>query len=133
MIRPDVIDNTPEATGSGLLVAKSLAAAVTGADPVASVCRGTVVAVGQPRHPFHAEASTLAAKLERYVPDDDHLCQDAAILLRDLTRRTPVVSPGDDVLFAYDAGQNISLDDTTYILMREADLLAIVTPESEPA
>jgi co-chaperonin GroES (HSP10) len=57
------------------------------------------------------------------------LSEDAAHLLRDLVRRQPCVSVGDDVLFSHDAGQETVIDNETYIILREAELLAVVEPE----
>ena len=136
LIRPDVSANAPEALDSGLLVAPSLASAVTGEDPTVSLCRGEVMAVGHPRHPLHREAVTLAVRLERYATNghsDTHAetLRDGAALLRDLVRHAPSVSPGDDVLFSHDAGQQITLDDELYVLLRDEELLALIEPSKD--
>lgn len=128
LVKPDVNSNAPEQLASGLVLAKSLAAAVTGEDPTDSVHRGTVVAVGNPRHPLYLEAESLADKLfarSRGLGLD----VDASALLRDLVRRQPAVAVGDDVLFSHDAGQETTIDGETYIIMREDELLAVVEPE----
>ena len=137
LVKPDVEDRAPEQVGS-VYVAQSLAAAVTGTDAVTSVCRGTVVAVGTPRHPLHDVAEDMARRLATLAHDirsktlrDVYL--DAGELLMDLTRRQPSCAVGDDVLFNFDAGQRIDLADSSYIILHEADLLAIVTPELEVA
>lgn len=137
LVRPDVVSHAPEQKGA-VFVAKSLAAAVTGEDAETSVSRGTVVAVGRPRHPLHDEAVALADVLERRVAARVSILEhdydaDSAAMLRDLVRRQPCCAIGDDVLFAYDAGQRIDLEDDTFIILHEADLLAIVEPELEPA
>lgn len=130
LVRPDVNDNAPETLPSGVVIATSLAAAVTGEDPTASVHRGTVVGVGAPRHPLHHEASTLADKLEAYKACagayGDDLVSDAAKLLHDLVRRQPCVSVGDDVLFSHDAGQETTIDGDRLIILHEHELLATV-------
>ena len=41
----------------------------------------------------------------------------------------PSVKVGDTVLFGYDAGQEIRMDETRYLLIRDADLIAVWTPE----
>jgi co-chaperonin GroES (HSP10) len=133
LVRPDVSANAPETLASGVVVAKSLAAAVTGEDASTSVHRGTVVAVGNPRHPLSHEADTLAAKVHaviRSTLDDDGVIEDAAHLLRDLVRRHPCVAVGDDVLFSPDAGQEMIIDGDVLIILHESDLLAVVEPES---
>lgn len=133
LVRPDVNSNAPVQTESGVFVAKSLAAAVTGEDPTKSVHRGTVVSVGNPKHPLHLEASTLAEKLEAYHSCrgqfGDDLTADAAHMLRDLIRRQPCVRPGDDVLFSHDAGQETIIDDELLVILHEHELLAVVEPE----
>lgn len=128
LVKPDVNANAPVQLESGLLVAKSMAAAVTGEDPTSSVHRGTVVAVGNPRHPLHHEAESLAARLEG-INDPDALTPDAAAMLRDLVRRRPCVNVGDDVLFSHDAGQETTIDGESWIILHESDLLAVVEPE----
>ena len=135
LIRPDVIANAPEQRESGIVLAKSLAAAVTGEDATTSLCRGTVIAVGTPRHPLRTEADDLADRitLRCGATDDDDCILDAAHLLRDLVRKQPIVTIGDDVLFSHDAGQEITLDGETYLLMREDELLAVIEPEKEVA
>lgn len=129
LVKPDVLRNAPEQTASGVYVARSLAAAVTGEDPTSSLHRGTVMAVGRPAHPLQYEARVLADKLQRHMPVGDDLALDAAHTLRDLVRRDPCVQVGDDVLFSHDAGQEIRLEDETWLILREAELLAVVAPE----
>ena len=53
-------------------------------------------------------------------------------LLLDLVRREPLVAVGDTVLFSWQAGHEIRLedDDERYLLMREEDVLAVVNLES---
>ena len=89
---------------------------------------GDVVAVGHMTHPLQDVASSLAHKLFCYHlgEDDDHLLHDAATLLEDLTRRAPLVKAGDRVLFSVMSGQELTVDDQRYLLMREADLLAVL-------
>jgi co-chaperonin GroES (HSP10) len=135
LVKPDVLDNAPEQHG-GLYLAKSLAAAVTGEDTSTSLCRGTVVAVGNPKHPLAQEAQILALKLQKvYAVDvtEEGAIADAAHMLMDLVRRAPCCAVGDDVLFSHDAGQEITLDRDTYVLMKESELLAVIEPEKEAA
>ena len=137
LIRPDVYANAPESRESGIIVARSMAAAITGEDATTSLCRGTVIAVGTPKHPLREEAEALAEKLDK-IGNQTELClggqeaYDGAAMLRDLTRKHPAVAIGDDVLFSHDAGQEVTLDGTdTLLLMTDDELLAVI--ESEPS
>ncbi len=91
---------------------------------------GTVIAVGPCAHPLRHEASTLATRLlqvsGQYAPDTAAPLRDAADLLLDVTRKLPCVKPGDDVLFSWNVGQEVTVDDDTFLLMREDDLLAVL-------
>lgn len=89
---------------------------------------GTVVAVGTSVHPRKAEAEDAARQLDEY-----DLGTDAAALLRDLVRREPAVTVGDYVLFSWAAGQELTLEDERYLLLRESDILCVVDPEGVPA
>jgi co-chaperonin GroES (HSP10) len=60
LVQPDEDLNAPEQLASGIHVAKTLSAAVTGTDKTFSVQRGTVLAVGTPRHPRKEEAESAA-------------------------------------------------------------------------
>lgn len=126
LVKPDVIANAPEQHGA-IFVAKTLASAVTGEDPTQSVQRGTVIAVGRPKHPLKEEAESLATKLKCYMGVlDRELIEDAAAMLCDVVRKQPAVSIDDDVLFAHSSGQQITLDDQTFIILHEDELLAVV-------
>ena len=129
LVKPDVNDNAPTTTEAGIVLAPSLASAVTGSDPTLSVSRGTVVGVGTPKHPFRHKAEAMAAKL-LHIHDDfcfhDNFCVDAAALLTDLVRRQACVSIGDDVLFSHDAGQLIELEQETFVILQESELLGVV-------
>ena len=112
LIRPDV---APTQTQSGLHLVEHWPDEVS----------GTVIAVGTPKHPKADEAEALASQ---FCSDEECQCSDraAAQLLRELTAREPVVAVGDRVLFSRIAGQDVQIDDTRYVLMREADLLAVL-------
>mgnify|MGYP001609349557 CR=1 FL=1 len=130
LVKPDVNANAPVQTAAGVFIAATLAAAVTGEDATVSVHRGTVIAVGQPRHPLKHEAEMLARKLEARARGDEEVAIDAARFLRVLTRKQPSVQVGEDVLFSHDAGQNITVDGETYVLLHDGELLAIVESET---
>lgn len=91
--------------------------------------QGTVIAVGTPKHPMktHAEAVAFELMNECNIPESPHAR--GAKLLQDLVRREPCVKPGDDVLFSWNVGQEVTVDDETYLLLRESDLLAILEPD----
>lgn len=139
LVQPDEDRNAPQLLESGIHVAKTLSAAVMGEDKTISVQRGTVIAVGTPRHPLKEEAEAMAAKLHSEICCCNGLeecCStklDASHMLRDLVRRQPAVLVGDDVLFNHDAGQQLTLGDQTYIILHEHELLAVVEPEKEAA
>jgi co-chaperonin GroES (HSP10) len=128
LVKPDINSNAPETTDSGVVIAKSLAAAVTGEDPTVSVHRGTVVAVGQPAHPKKPLVDECVKRLPDVSVWNDETGDVISVptLLKDLVRREPCCAPDDDVLFASDAGQQITMADETYVLLNEDELLAIV-------
>lgn len=131
LICPDLDERAPEQTESGVVLAKSLAAAVTGSDPVVAWSRGTVVALGTPRHPLREEAHDLAERLDKLAVQESSdtnvaLLIDAGDTLRHLVHREPSVAIGDDVLFPHDAGQEMVIERQTYVLLREQELLAVV-------
>lgn len=111
----------PTETDSGILIAE-------GKKPDEI---GTVVAVGFARHPRKEEAEQHA----QFVLDqcECHLIargitiEPTAELLRDLVRVEPIVKVGDTVLFSWASGQELTLNDgdERYLLMKEADLLAV--------
>lgn len=135
LVQPDVNKNAPEQTDGGIFLAGSLAAAVTGEDPTTSIHRGTVVGVGTPTHPLKHEAEVLAEKLssipEHHWRDGDlwEIAEDGARMLHDLVRRVPCVSVGDDVIYSRDAGQEITIETETYVILHEHELLGVVAPE----
>jgi chaperonin GroES len=83
--------------------------------------QGTVIAVGRQTHPKQQAAFDLADDIKRHGYSDG-----AANLIRSLVRKTPVVKAGDDVLFSWTAGQEITVEDDRYLLLREDDLLAVL-------
>lgn len=127
LVQPDEDLNAPELLPSGIHVARTLGAAVTGTDKTFSVQRGTVLAVGTPRHP----RKDLAHELAEWLDDQGDRHIETAALLRDLVRKEPGVAVGDDVLFNHDAGQSITLENHRYIILHEHELLAVVEPEEE--
>ena len=86
---------------------------------------GTVVATGCARHPLKDEAQDLARRLQNRSGFDE-MSMDAARLLQDLTGREPELKVGDKVIFSPYVGQEVRIDDTRYVVMREADVLAVM-------
>lgn len=121
LIKPD---RPPTETESGLILAEQPKPEET----------GTVVAVGFCTHPLKTEAEQLAEEFEdrfkgmdldeswtRKLPDVR-----AAELLRRITAREPLVKVGDYVVFSWTVGQEVTIEDERYLLMREADILCVV-------
>lgn len=123
LIKPDL---PPDVTDSGLILAEQRKPEET----------GTVVAVGLCPHPLKHEAEEIAKELEDRVGFEHAYSGEewiqalpdvrAAVLLRQATHREPLVKPGDYVVFSWVSGQEITVEDERYLLMREADILCVV-------
>lgn len=93
---------------------------------------GEVVAVGSCKHPLRSEARSLAARLSRALeywnlaPDNTELVTDAIVMLKEVTAYKPSVKVGDTVVFSWNVGQELQIDDARYLLMRESDVLAVL-------
>lgn len=112
LIQPD---EPPTQTDSGLYLSEHKKPEQT----------GVVVAVGGAKHPRKDDACALADTLEAL---NLSAASEAAHLLRDLTGREPDVAVGDRVIFSWQSGQELWVNDgeTRYLLMRERDILAVV-------
>ena len=110
LIRPEA---NPEQTASGLWLSEHR-------KPEEA---GTVVAVGRPVHPQRAATLRLARRLRKRGAQHD------AGLVEALVTRKPAVAVGDFVLFSWNVGQDVSVNDERYLLLREDDLLAVVDSE----
>lgn len=97
VIKADVDDHAPTETASGLLVAKSLAAAVEGSDREDSWFVGTIVALGP---------KVGASRCPKCVPEALHV--------------------GDRVTFSWTAGHQVNVDGEKYLVMHASDVLAVV-------
>ncbi len=106
LIRPE---KNPEQTESGLHL-------VDHAKPATA---GTVVSIGLAEHPLRTEAARWAGLLP----------PKAGALLLAATQRVPEVKPGDYVLFSWQSGQELWIDDEQLVIMRESDILAVVDEE----
>ena len=117
LIKPE---RNPEQTDSGLWLSEHKKPEQT----------GTVVAVGACEHPRRAEAHEIAKHLSDWFDDDGGAVTKAIDLLRELTRPAPLVKEGDYVVFGWNVGQEIRVDDETYLLMRETDILCVLEAET---
>ena len=120
LVKPEANDDT---TDSGLILVEHRKPETM----------GTVVAVGPCSHPLKAEAERLACMIENrflsFDGDDTSYLLDAASMLRDVTRKEPLVKAGDLVLFPWTAGREVTLnDDERYLMMTEDDILAVLEP-----
>jgi co-chaperonin GroES (HSP10) len=123
-------ERAPDRTESGLYLSEDVKPEMT----------GTVIAVGQPRHPRKEEAEALAEELlGEHVDDKDDtlgvfkvdVVSRAAELLRDLVRREPCVKVGERVVVSWAGGQNLTVDEgepdmQRYIVISEEQILAVV-------
>jgi chaperonin GroES len=87
--------------------------------------QGTVVAVGT-----KSDAVSLDA-VEAIVLEADSCADSYKYIVEALKalRSAPFdVQVGDDVLFSWTVGQEITIDDVKYLLLREEDILAVLEP-----
>jgi co-chaperonin GroES (HSP10) len=132
LIQADPEDHAPLKTESGIYLAGSLAAAVTGEDAGTSWCVGTVVAVGPDVQPFDVrpfvrrrlvnllDFSTIPHGAVRTILED----------LDDLPHATvEPVQVGDRVTFSWAAGQEMTVDDQKYLIMHVHEVLAVLEAE----
>lgn len=132
LVRPDVDDREVKTSEGGIILAQTMAAAVTGKDAVTCWSRGTVVALGTPRHPMQQDALYSAQRLRDLTATgnfwfsvQDSLME-TANLLENLVAREPAVAIGDDVLFSHDAGQEVTIENETFLILKESELMAVV-------
>ena len=112
LIQPD---STETVSASGIVLVEN--------SPIEQT--GVVVSTGCARHPLKEVAEDLARRLLNR-PGFDDLTQDAAQMLRDLTGREPELKVGDRVVFSPYVGQEIVIGEERYLVMREADVLAVL-------
>ncbi len=124
-----VPDERPTQTASGLHLAETWAPDQT----------GTVVAVGCPTHPRRQEALILAEALDVMSTQGEMGLRKqrllaAARLLREVTAIEAPVKVGDHVVFSWQHGQELRVNDgeARYLMMSSEDLLAVVEPSKEP-
>lgn len=136
LIQPDVEAQAIETHDSGLLLAKTMAAAVEGEDARDSWYTGTVIAVNRCDLDFD-----VRPYLRRHLVDllDAATYEDAmngiGQLIRDIDTLPKVrergFAIGDAVTFSARAGQEVTIDGTTYLIMDDRDILGVLVPHEE--
>ena len=130
LIRADREDHAPTLSEAGLYVASSMAAAVEGSDEADSWFVGTIVQVGPMVN--HCD---LRKFVLRRLYDMEHcghdLCTAEIRAVREQIEAVPreCLEPlrvGDRVTFSWASGQQITIDDERYLIMRAGDVLGIV-------
>jgi len=127
LIRPEVPSDT---TPSGLILAEHRKPEQT----------GTVVAVGSIEHPRRDEVLEIATALDEIFDQGIHLSllkpltgesRSVTTILRELVNHQSAVAVGDYVIFSWNVGQEVWVEDgqERYLLMRESDILAVVEDE----
>lgn len=96
---------------------------------------GTIVACGTAKHPLKDEVFDLAKRLDTFSgvmsSSAIDVLTDAAQMLRDLTGREPEVSVGDRVAFSPYVGQELVINETRYLMLREDDVLCVLGDSHE--
>ena len=131
VIKADVEDQAPQETASGLLTAKTLSAAVEGADVEDSWFVGTVVALGPLVNRFEVRPYVVrrlqectghgtinVAGLQRLAHEVTQLPADCPDPLK----------TGDRVTFSWAAGQQITVDGEKFLIMPASEVLAVLDP-----
>lgn len=132
LIQADAEDHAPLKTDSGLYIAGSLAAAVTGEDESPSWCVGTVVAIGPDVMSFDIRPF-VKRRLHGMLQSGAWTQGAIRNLLEDLEElpHTTVdpVKVGDRVTFSWAAGQEISVDATKFLVLHAHEILAVLEAE----
>ena len=131
VIKADVEDHAPQETGSGLLTAKTLSAAVEGIDVQDSWFVGTIVAAGPAVNRFEIRPYVIrrvreltgngtinVAGLQRLADEVTHLPADCPDPLK----------TGDRVTFSWASGQQITVDGEKFLIMPASEVLAVLDP-----
>jgi co-chaperonin GroES (HSP10) len=107
--------------------------------------RGVVMQLGEKSGAV--DLDTIMAELDEYrqshignLTDAGRMCDVVPEICKDLDlflmARRPApfdVQVGDVVLFPFDAGDEFELHEVRYVILREAEILAILEPKSEAA
>lgn len=130
VIRADVEDRAPEPTASGLLTAKTLAAAVDGHDVEESWFVGTVVALGPLVNRFDVRPYVLNRLRDNgAIVHLLHLIREIESLPADCPDPLAV---NDRVVFSWASGQQLTIDGTKYLILKASEVLVVLDPEQEP-
>lgn len=126
VIKADVEDHAPEVTEGGVVLAKTLAAAVEGSDAEDSWFVGTVVAIGPLVNHFDIRAYLL-----NRIKLGDYTLTAVAEAIQRMPRDCPdPIKVGDRVTFSWASGQQITVDGERYLIMSAREVLAVF--EKEP-
>jgi co-chaperonin GroES (HSP10) len=135
VIQADVEDRAPEATASGLIVAKTLAAAVEGSDAEDSWFVGTVVALGPLVNHFDIRPYVLRRLRNvaeqtlwwEYKDKEQDLIHGLAAEVEALPPHAPdPIHLGDRVVFSWAAGQQLTIDGVKYLILHHSEVLAVL-------
>ena len=133
LIQADIEDRAPAPTESGLVLAKTLTAAVTGEDVEDSWCVGTIVACGPLVNRFDVRKHVARALREALAETNGHLRTRVVHLASGLdhlpTECTDPLQVGDRVTFSWASGQQITVDGERFLIMSAREVLAVVTEE----
>ena len=129
LIRPDVEEQVAEVRESGLYTAPTLAAAVEGSDRTIWYTTGTIVDVGVwPPDAKHVALTHLRAWLRsaRYAVHKEDVAVLAGRLEALPAERVRDYRVGDRVTFSVQAGQDVTVNGESYVIMHDKDLLAVI-------
>ena len=130
LIAPDREDLSPIQTDSGVFLARTIGAALTGHDEHESWYSGTVLAVGKGLTGLFDVRAFVLRRVRAMV---EHGGGDLGQLVREIEALPLNVScdvhEGDRVTFSATAGHAIELDGAPYLILDIAEVLGVLTPE----
>jgi co-chaperonin GroES (HSP10) len=124
LIKPDIEERAVAQTDSGIFVAETLEAAVTGQEALPSYVSGTVVAIGNQDQPFDVRPYVLRRlKAKSGMVRLLHLIKE----IEDLPAHKPCdFAVGDRVTFSWKAGQDVTINDEAFVILKESEVLAVL-------
>jgi len=131
LVRPDIEEQKPEQTASGIYLAKTLEAAATGEDARQAWYTGVIVAFGEEKPAFDVRPFVKRRLLEAMEATSYlDMGTDLAALVVDLDtlpiERARDIRVGDHVTFTAQAGQELTIDGESYLIMNESDILGVL-------
>ena len=135
LIKADADDHAPTLTEAGLYLATSLAAAVEGEDPAESWFVGTIVQLGP-----HANRLDVRRTMLKWLLDMEAHGTDVAlaeiVALRQKVEDSPTWQPerlevGNRVCFSWSAGQQITVGEERFVIVRAHEVLAVLEEDEE--